>query len=408
MKNFSEAAVGSIFDEEEIEALRTVLFSGQILSRGSDIDLFEEEFAKFCGAKYAIAMSSCTAALRIGTQLLRLGKGDEVIIPANSFWNTVVTLVEKEVTLKIADIEDDSLNIDPKSIASLISSKTKAVFIYDHGGNPCNLKEIRELCDKHNLPLLEDAAHSVGGSFDGKMIGTIADLTCFSFSTLKNMVTLGEGGMLTTNNAHWAEWARKLRQSFPMGIIDNSQNYLFGDYEKPKDLSFMKPGDAYTAKWIELQDVGNNFKMTTPQASVGRVQLKKLSRMNARRAEIGKQYAESISRFEGLRPLKILNTAVPSWHFYSFFIKEDSGVNRNQFMEILSTKHDVHLTNRYWPIHLNSLLRSRGHNLGEAPVCERVWFKEQVSLPIAPSFSDETIKELLDAVIDSYTSLGGK
>ena len=178
-----EYPVGTIFGEEELAAIKRVFDSGAVLSRGSEIDIFEKEFAEYCGAKYAVAVSSCGAALHIATKLLELGEGDEVICQANAFWVTIVHLLERGVNIKCADIDAYSLNINPETIEPLISKKTKAIYLVHHGGNPADLDSIYKIATKHGLSVVEDCAHATGAEFKGRKIGQDSEIACFSFST---------------------------------------------------------------------------------------------------------------------------------------------------------------------------------------------------------------------------------
>ena len=274
-----EYPVGTIFGEEEINAIRRVLESGEALTRGPDVELFEKEFAEYSGAKHAIAVSSCGAALRIATQVLHLGPKDEVICQANAFWCTIVPLLERNVPIRVADIDPTTLNIDPEKIEPLITPKTKAIYVMHHGGNPADLDSIREIANEYGLVVVEDAAHAVGAEYKGRKIGCDSDIACFSFSTVKNMTTLGEGGMFVTNNKEYADMAWGIRTSYPFGERVKQETLdRLGDYPKPKSVMFMHAGDAWDYDWLRADEFGTNYRLSTTQAAVGRVQLKKLDK----------------------------------------------------------------------------------------------------------------------------------
>ncbi|TSC59244.1 MAG: glutamine--scyllo-inositol transaminase [Candidatus Peregrinibacteria bacterium Greene0416_19] len=405
---FTEPPVGSLFDEEEIEAVRGVLASGESLNRGKDVDAFEKEFAEYCGAAHAVAVSSCTAALRLAIQVLRLGRGDEVVVQANVFWASMAPLMERGAAIKIVDVDGYSLTADPASVEKQITPQTKAILVLSMGGNPCRMDELRRIADAHGIPIVEDAAHAVGTSYRGKKIGAWADITCFSFSTLKNMGTLGEGGMFVTNNKEWAAEVAKLREYWPIGRSHAVQREGFGPYRKPVDSSFMRPGDSYAVDWDELQEMGTNYKMSSPAAAVGRVQLKKLDKHNAIRRSIATRYDTALRGLQGVALLKQYPTAQPSWHLYNFFLLQESGIDRDAFVAHMNDAHNIQLINRFWPIHLHSVLRMQGHAISEAPVYERIWFRELVALPIAPSMDDGIVERVISAVESTYRSLSGK
>ena len=405
MKMIKEYPVGTIFGNEEIDAIKGVLDSGVVLSRGPDIEAFEKEFAEYCGAKHAVAVSSCGAALHIATQLLGLKEGDEVICQANAFWVTIVHILERGVSIKCADIDAYSLNIDPEKIEPLITNKTKAIYLVHHGGNPADLDEIYAIARKNGLSVVEDCAHAVGADYKGQKIGHNSEIACFSFSTHKNISTLGEGGMIVTNNPRYAEMAVGLRTNFPFGKKIKRQVQSLGQYHKPQSPVFMHAGDAWDYDWIKADEFGSSYRMTTPQAAVGRVQLKKLDQLNNLRTRITEKYNKSIDQLEGLRKLSLLPKCRNSWYLYSFFINSESGINRDEFVDCLNNEHKVKTVLRYWPIHLGGIMRMQGHNDGECPVCERVWFKEQMSLPISPQMTGDEITIIIRALKSVYQML---
>lgn len=400
-----ECSVGTIFGEEEVEAVRRVLLSGETLTRGKDVELFEKEFAEYIKAKYALTTSSCGGALRIADQVTHLTHKDEVICQANAFWVTIINLLERNVKFKIADIDPNNLNIDPNSVEKLVTPKTRAIYVMHHGGNPADMKPIWEIAEKHDLVVIEDAAHASGSVYNGRKIGAESHIACFSFSTLKNMVTLGEGGMFVTNNEMYADMADKLRTNWPFGERVKNKKEKIGEYFKPKSIAFMHAGDAWDYDWLRVDEFGSTFRMSTPQAAVGRVQLKKLDKHNQMREKIAMKYNKAIENIEGFRKTKILPDCKNSWHLYTFFVDPKSGINRDLFIRHMESEHNIHIVTRFWPIHLGGIMRMRGHGPGEAPVCERVWFKEQLSLPISPQMPDEEIQIIIDAVQESAESV---
>lgn len=403
-----EYPVGTMFDEEEIQAVRRVLMSGETLTRGKDVDLFEKEFAEYVGAKHAVTLSSCGSALRIANQITHLTSKDEVICQANAFWVTIVNLLERNVKIRVADIDSNSLNIDPESVEKLITSKTKAIYVMHHGGNPADLDPIREIAKEHDFVIIEDAAHASGSEYKNRKIGAESDIACFSFSTLKNMVTLGEGGMFVTNDDEYAQMAIGLRTNYPFGERVKNQKTKLGGYFKPKSVAFMHAGDAWGYDWIKADEFGSTYRMSTPQAAVGRVQLKKLDKHNKFREKIAEQYNKTIEKIEGFRKTKVLPNCKNSWHLFTYFVDSDSGINRDEFVKYMENEHNVHIATRFWPIHLGGIMRSKGHKAGECPVCERVWFKEQLSLPIAPQMPNEEIQTIIDAVEKTAKTLRKK
>ncbi len=319
---------------------------------------------------------------------------------------TIVHLLERGVNIKCADIDAYSLNINQETIEPLISKKTKAIYLVHHGGNPADLDSIYKIATKHGLSVVEDCAHAAGTEYKGRKIGQDSEIACFSFSTHKNISTLGEGGMIITNNSDYAEMAVGLRTNFPFGEKIKRQAQSLGRYHKPQSPAFMHAGDAWEYDWIKVDEFGSSFRMTTPQAAVGRVQLKKLNQLNAFRKRIAEKYNESIEKMEGLKKLSILPGCKNSWYLFSFFIKPESGINRDEFIDCLKKEHQIQIVLRYWPIHLGGIMRIQGHQNRKNPVCERAWFKEQMSLPISPQITDDEINTIIDALRSVYQKLG--
>jgi len=400
-----EYPVGSLLGEEELDAVRRVIESGEPLTRGKDVDLFEQELARYCNVKHAVAVSSCTAALRIAAQILRLGNGDEVIVQANAFWATIVALIERNVNIRCADIDPDSLNIDPETIEPLITPRTKAIYVMHHGGNPSDMDPILEIAREHGLATVEDAAHAIGAEYKGRKIGGFADITCFSFSTMKNITTLGEGGMITTNNDTYAEMSRGIRTSFPYGEKVKRMTSDLGNYPKPKSPIFMHAGDAWDYDWLKVDEVGTSLRLSTPQAAVGRVQLRKLDKFISIREKIAKRYDEAVLQIDGLRPSRILPGCKNAWHLYTFFLDSKTGIKRDNFVYHMKEKHKVDIVIRFWPIHMGGIMRMRGHDIGECPVCENVWFNEQLSLPISPQMQEWEINTITGALPETMNEL---
>jgi len=397
-KKIEEYPVGSILGQEELDAVRRVLESGDALTRGPEVELFEKEFSEYCNAKYAVAVSSCGAALNIAAQVLNLSSDDEVICQANAFWVTFVKLLERNVTIKVADIDSDSLNIDVNKIKPLITPKTKAIYVMHHGGNPANLDPIKEIAEKNSLIVVEDAAHALGAEYKSKKIGNNSDISCFSFSSIKNITTLGEGGMFVTNSKDYYEMAQGLRTNYPFGDRIKRKTSNLGSYPKPKSVAFMHAGDAWNYEWENIREFGTTYRMSTPQAAVGRVQLRKLDKFNVMREEIANKYNHAIEKFTGLRKVKILPKCKHSWHLFTFFLNQETGIDRNEFVKYLEEKYNIFIVIRFWPIHLGGIMRMRGHKIGDCPVCERVWFKEQLSLPISPQMKESEINYIMEAL----------
>jgi dTDP-4-amino-4,6-dideoxygalactose transaminase len=391
-----ERAVGSRLGEDELDAVRRVIDSRGSLSWGEEIGAFEAEFGAYVGAEHAVATSSCTSALRIAAQVLRLGPGDEVVSTPQTFIAGAVALLERGVRVRFADIEPNGLNVDPASVEALLTDRTKAIYLVHHGGIPADLGAIRAFAEPRGIPIVEDCAHAIGAVRDGQRIGT-GDICCFSFQSLKNMTTLGEGGMFCTRNAKWAEEARSLRA---WGVVGPERDRLarIGPHTPP-DFELKDHADGSWDRDLErVEEVGGNLRMSVVEAAVGRVQLKKLEALDAARRNVADQYARGLAQLDGIRPVFVAPGARPSWHLYSVLLDPDRGIDRNALVEHLQERCGVRIVLRYWPLHLHRAFRARGHEYGECPECERTWFARQIDLPIHPDLPRRHVSEILEAL----------
>ena len=401
-----EHSVGSILGEEEIEAIRRVISSGQSLAWGPERMAFEEEFRTYCQARHAISVSSCTAALHLCAQVLRLGPGDEVVCTPQSFQSTTLALIARGVRVRFADIDPETLNIAPDTIEAEISPHTKAIYLVHHGGNPANMDPIRKIAAAYNIPVVEDCAHAVGAEYKGQKIGG-GDLCCFSFHSLKNMTTLGEGGMLATNNDEWAAEAAALRTMGVMGETVDRGTDRIGPYAKPDSQVFDHAGISWTRDYARIDEMGTHYRMSAVQAAVGRVQLRKLDSFIAARERVAQRYTEAIAGVPGLRPVKIAAGDKSAWHLYTCFVEPDSGVDRDVFAKYLQGVHGVQIILRFWPLHLSAEHRAEGHGFGECPICEKVWFEQQINLPICAAMEDWEIDTVIAALTDGMRKCRG-
>ncbi|HOO56351.1 MAG TPA: DegT/DnrJ/EryC1/StrS family aminotransferase [bacterium] len=276
-------------DETEINEVVKVIKSGKLTSLSSDVvEKFENEFAGYCGAKYAIAVNSGTAALHVALAALDIGPGDEVIVPPYTFIATASAVLQQNALPVFADIKRDTLNIDPVEIEKKITPRTKAIIPVHIFGMPAEMKAINRVARRHNIPVIEDACQAHGATIDGKMVGNFGKLACFSFQESKNMAT-GEGGIIVTNNRTLAEKCRIIRH---IGMK--------GKYE-----------------YVTL---GYNYRMPAMSAAVGLAQLKKLPDFNRYRAETAEYFRRKLT---GL-PIEFIDAQkgiVSANHLFPFVLK---------------------------------------------------------------------------------------
>jgi dTDP-4-amino-4,6-dideoxygalactose transaminase len=262
---------GSEFGDEELAAVTETL-KQEYLTNGPQTQAFQEEFAAYCGVRHAFTTSNCTTALRLAAQLCGLGPGDEVITTPLTFIATSEAVLACGATPVFADVDARTFNLDPESVRAKITPRTKAIFLVHLTGQCCDMDPILDLAKQHGLKVVEDAAHTVGATYKGRKAGALGDAATFSFHSIKNMTSLGEGGMLTTPHA---AWAAKVPQMRSMGVT------YAHEMGRPDPLDYWLP------LLYEVDDIDgyipNNYRMNECQAAVGRVQLRKVDALTERR-----------------------------------------------------------------------------------------------------------------------------
>ncbi len=392
---------GSILGLETVEAVSRTL-QQDTLAYGPMRDKFEAEFAAYTGVKYAFTTSNCTTALFLSVQLLGLTPEDEVIVTPQTFWATIRGLQAVGCKLVFADIDPNTLNIDPATIEDKITPRTKAIYLVHLGGLMAEMDPIMEIAQRHNLFVVEDCAHAPGAEYKGRKAGSIGDIGCFSFHSLKNMSTLGEGGMITFNRDDWAELLRPLSS---IGVVYEQKprtEERFGPYEKPAHgYDYEHAAGTYSFDCVGKAIPGNNYRMSEVAAAVGSEQLLKLDNLNETRLKIGQRLDAGLSQIEGVRIQTTPEEYKHVYHLYVFFyqpLEEGNNIEKEEVVRILIEEEGIGMSNRYFPIHLLPEVRAQGHQFGECPVAEKVWFEQHINLPIYPTMTDEQIDHLIAAV----------
>lgn len=363
------------FDEESVsKILRDIelaLKSG-ILTTGPHVKDFEDRFAEYVKAKHAVAVNSGTSNLEICLRYFKV-KGREVVVPTNTFIATPNSVVFAGGKPIFADMREDTLCIDPEDVQRKISSRTAGVIVVHIAGLICpQIKELVELCEDHDLILLEDCAHAHGAMINGKMAGTLSDAGCFSFYPTKVMTT-GEGGMITTDNSGLAEAARLMR--------NHGQN--------SQKLMVM---------------LGHNWCMSEIAAIVGKHQLVNLEQFLLKRNEIAKYYDAAL---RGTREVSLFNTPVNFRHsYYKYPVKLDDDIDREKLAAILSEEYGIETGNVYDPpCHLHPFYKENfGTREGDLPVSEKV-LKKILCLPMHAAFTRESAKYVSEALSSSINKL---
>ncbi len=353
-------------DDDDIKAVGKILNSRWI-TQGPKIDEFEEKLAKYVGARYAIAVSSGTAALNIACLIGGIGPEDEVIVPTLSFVATSNCVLYCGASPVLVDVYKDTLTINVEEVKKKITKRTKAIIAVDFAGHPAEWHSLAKIAKKSNLLLIADSAHALGSIYQGKNVGSIADITTFSFHPVKT-ITTGEGGAITTDNKVFAEKARQIRNH---GIIkSNSYSKRFGGW------------------YYQIERLGYNFRITDFQAALGISQLKKIESFIKRRRQIWRRYNEAFSKLEGLILPIEEEGCFCAWHLYPICIKKAGArISRRQVYDKLR-QLGIGVQVHYLPIHLLSLYKKLlGHKKGDFPVAES-YYDQALSLPLFPSMSN--------------------
>lgn len=371
--NFHKASIGS----KEIMAVKDVLKSGW-LTMGNRTVQFENNFAQYVGSSYSISVSSCTAALHLALAAIGLKEGDEVIVPDMTFTATAEVVTYFKAKPVIVDVREDDLLIDPKEIEKKITKKTKAIIPVHYGGQPCDMEEILDIAKKNKLFVIEDSAHCLPAKYKGKNIGTISDITCFSFYATKT-ITTGEGGMCTTENREWAEKIKILR--------------LHG-ISKDAWKRYSKEGS-----WMyDVIEAGFKYNLTDIQAALGIEQLKRADIFYEKRKKIALKYIEAFKDLEGLNTIKLHSDRTNSWHLFPIFLNlKYLKISRDEFIEKLKEK-GIGTSVHFIPLHRHTYYKKMEFSSGNFKNSERA-FKKIVSLPIYPSLSRVELNYIIETII---------
>ncbi|MCX5751394.1 MAG: UDP-4-amino-4,6-dideoxy-N-acetyl-beta-L-altrosamine transaminase [Candidatus Saganbacteria bacterium] len=363
-------------DADDIKAVLEILKSDW-LTQGPKVKEFEERVANYCGVKYAIALNSGTSALHAACFASKVGLQDEVITTPITFAasaNCVLYCGGKPV---FADVQEDTLNIDPEEIKKKITSKTKAIIPVHFAGHPCDLEKIYAIAKDNKLIVIEDAAHALGAEYKSARIGscTYSDMTILSFHAVKH-ITTGEGGMVLTNNE---ELFKKI--------------VMFRTHGITKDQALLENKDE-GCWYYEMQDLGFNYRITDFQCALGLSQLKKLDLFVNRRREIVAQYNQA---FNGLANITVpieKSDVKSSWHIYPVRFK---GERKNIFNKLREKGIGVNV--HYLPVYFQPYYRSLGYQTGICPKAE-AYYSQAVTLPLYPKMSYEDINYVIESVVD--------
>ncbi|GAC1635703.1 MAG: UDP-4-amino-4,6-dideoxy-N-acetyl-beta-L-altrosamine transaminase [Candidatus Acidiferrum sp.] len=372
---FHRAMIGS----EEVHAVTEVLESGW-LTTGPRVKQFEAAFASCVGAQQAIAVGSCTAALHLALAAIDLREGDEVLLPTMTFASSGEVILYSGAKPVLVDCAPHSFHIDPKQIERHITPKTRAILPVHYSGYASELDSIVEVARRHNLKIIEDAAHSFPSSYKGAPIGTHGDITCFSFYATKT-ITTGEGGMITTADSALADRMRIL-----------SLHGISRDAWK-----------RYSAEgtWrYDIQDVGYKYNLTDLQAAIGLVQLEKRDHMRQLRIALAERYTRELNSFDAFLTPVVPEHVEHAWHLYVIQVDENIlSISRDRVIEELKQR-GIGTSVHFIPLHLHSLYQQRlGYREGMFPNAE-ARFAGSISLPLFPGMTSAEQTRVIVALKD--------
>jgi len=360
---------------EEEAAVAEVIRSGW-LTMGSVTQAFEQEFAAFTGAKYAFAVTNATAALHLACMALDIGAGDEVIVPSLTFVASANAIRYTGAQIVFADIESqDWLNISPETIQKAITSHTKAIMVVHYAGYACDMPAILEIAKSHNLAVIEDAAHAVGASLQGKHLGTWGDIGCYSFFGNKNLTT-GEGGMLVTDRDDLADKIRILRS--------HGMTTLTWDRFK---------GHASTYDVVAL---GYNYRIDEMRSAMGRIQLGKLPAGNTRRGQLVQLYRELLAELTPSIQVPFTQQRVlSSYHIMPVLLPK--GMDKQAVMAAMK-EQGIQTSWHYPPVHTFSIYAANWDSQTQPlPLTESIAARE-ITLPLYPTMAEEQVEMVVQAL----------
>ena len=354
-------------DEDDVAAVVEVL-RGEWLTIGPAVEKFEEDLQFWTAGVPVVAVSSGTAALHTAYAAAGIGPGDEVITPPITFIATQATAVMLGATIVFVDVQADTANIDPQAVEAAITSRTKAIVAVDYAGHPADMDELRVIADKHGLILIEDAAHSLGSTYRSRPVGSLADITAFSFFPTKN-ITTAEGGAVAVKDP---QLLRKAREFARQGLVRDPARQLIQDQ----------------GPWHqEVQQFGLNYRLPDVLAALGSQQLTRLEGFKKRRAEIKAAYDEMLGSIDGIETPVQCDYVDPTWHLYPLRVSVD--FRRELFEHLRASGIGVQVN--YMPTYWNPVFSCKEYPRGLCRNAEEFYSRE-ISLPIFPNLSDASVR----------------
>lgn len=358
--------------DADVKAVVEALCSGW-LTTGPRVHDFEKAFASWCGAREGVALNSGTAALHAAMRAIQLKPGQEVVVPALTFAASANAAIYEGGVPVFADVEPDTLLVDPASVAARITPRTRAIVAVDYAGQPADYDALRALAERHNLALIADSCHAPGATYNGRSTGTLADISCFSFHPVKHLTTC-EGGMTVTNSADMAAHMRRFR------------NHGIDSDHRSREKNGIH---AY-----DMSELGYNYRLPDVQCALGMSQLTRLPAWIAARQQIAKWYGQALAGVAGVTPLQTHQDRTNVYHLY--VVKLSGQIDRDRVFGALRAS-GIGANVHYAPVHLHSFYRQRGYKPGIAPIAESI-SKSILTLPMFPAMTPADVARVADAL----------
>ncbi|MGW5703535.1 DegT/DnrJ/EryC1/StrS family aminotransferase [Amycolatopsis japonica] len=359
--------------DEDIAAVTEVL-RGDWLTTGPAVTRFEEDLAEHTGGTPAVAVTSGTAALHVAYAAAGIGPGDEIVTSPMTFVATAATAALLGGKVVFADVEADTGNLDPAAASAAVTGRTKVVAAVDYAGHPAELDELGRIAHDNGALLLEDAAHSVGGNWQGRPVGSLADLTTFSFFPTKNLTT-AEGGAVVAGSDELLARARGFRNH---GLVRDKAAQRYPD----------------EGAWHqEVHEFGLNYRLPDVLCALGSSQLRRLAEFKKRRAEIHARYTAALSSVDGVLTPAVREGADPVWHLYPLRVLE--GRRRALFDHLRGKGIGVQVN--YIPAYWHPVFEDLGYRRGMCPNAE-LYYSQELSLPLFPALTDADVDRVIDEI----------
>jgi dTDP-4-amino-4,6-dideoxygalactose transaminase len=364
-------------DEDDIAAVTAVL-RGEWLTTGPAVDAFEADLAAVAGGTPAVAVTSGTAALHTAYAAAGIGPGDELVTTPLTFVATASCAAILGATVVFADVSADTGNLDPEAVASVVTDRTRVVAGVDYAGHPIDAGPLATVAHEHGALLLEDAAHSIGSTWQGRPVGTLADLTTFSFFPTKNLTTAEGGAVLSPD----PELVRRARTFRTIGLVRERDRLRHPD-EGP---------------WHqEVHEFGVNYRLPDVLCALGSSQLRRLPSFALRRSQIHARYDAALSDVAEVRTPVTRPGADPVWHLYPLRVLD--GRRRQLFEHLRAAGVGVQVN--YLPAYWHPVFEDLGYRRGLCPVAEE-YYAQEVSLPLFPDLTDSDVDRVCGLVRDFF------